>query len=91
MCSDSFGKNCIIVLCKNQKWKFLLYFMIYNNSKKVPYVILFRAPYEATLGLRTEFRCKIIPRNRLGTVSIIPQKKSAHSEVHGRDRGSERN
>jgi hypothetical protein len=39
------------------------------------------------LGLGTEFRSEKIPRNRLGTVSVIPRKKvliPRHSEFRGR-------
>jgi hypothetical protein len=39
------------------------------------------------IGLATEFRSEKIPRNRLGTVSVIPQMKVLilrHSDVHGR-------
>ena len=39
------------------------------------------------LGLGTEFRSEKIPRNRLGTVSVIPRKKALiprHSEFRGR-------
>ncbi len=39
------------------------------------------------LGLAAEFHSEKIPRNRLGTASIIPRKKALiprHSEVHGR-------
>ncbi len=38
------------------------------------------------LGLGTVFRSEKIPRNRLGTVSVIPQKKALiprHSEIRG--------
>jgi hypothetical protein len=40
-----------------------------------------------TLGLGTEFRSEKIPRNRLGTVFVIPWKKvliPRHSEFRGR-------
>ncbi len=48
------------------------------------------------LGLGTEFRSEKIPRNRLGTVSVIPRKKALiprHSEFRGKSqfRSSERN
>ncbi len=46
------------------------------------------------LGLRTEFRSEKIPRNRLGTVSVIPRKKvliPRHSEFHGRTNSEARN
>ena len=39
------------------------------------------------LGLGTEFRSEKIPRNRLGTVSVIPRKKvliPRYSEFRGR-------
>ncbi len=51
------------------------------------------------LGLGTEFRSEKIPRNRLGTVSVIPRKKlliPRYSEFRGRanseaQNGTERN
>jgi hypothetical protein len=49
---------------------------------------------EMHLGLGTEFRSEKIPRNRLGTVSVIPRKKaliSRHSEFRGRDNSEARN
>ncbi len=42
---------------------------------------------QAYLGLAAEFRPEKIPRNRLGTASVIPRKKvliPRHSEVYGR-------
>jgi hypothetical protein len=42
---------------------------------------------QAYLGLAAEFRSEKIPRNRLGTASVIPRKKvliPRHSEVYGR-------
>jgi hypothetical protein len=46
------------------------------------------------LGLGTEFRSEQIPRNRLGTVSVIPRKKAViprHSEFRGRANSEARN
>ncbi len=46
------------------------------------------------LGLGTEFRSEKIPRNRLGTVSVIPRKKvliPRHSEFRGRAYSEARN
>ncbi len=48
-----------------------------------------RKPWEDGLriGLGTEFRSEKIPRNRLGTVSVIPRKKvliPRYSEFRGR-------
>ncbi len=46
------------------------------------------------LGLATEFRSEKIPRNRLGTPSVIPRKKvliPRHSEVYGRVYSEARN
>ncbi len=46
------------------------------------------------LGLGTEFRSEKIPRNRLGTVSVIPRKKAViprHSEFRGRANSEARN
>jgi hypothetical protein len=46
------------------------------------------------LGLRTEFRTEKIPRNRLGTISVIPRKKvliPRHSEFRGRANSEARN
>jgi hypothetical protein len=34
-------------------FKFLLSSMMHHNSKKDPYVILFRAPYEGTLRIKS--------------------------------------
>ncbi len=48
----------------------------------------------ADLGLGTEFRSEKIPRNRLGTVSVIPRKKDLiprHSEFRGRANSEARN
>jgi hypothetical protein len=54
------------------------------------------ADYNLTLclGLGTEFRSEKIPRNRLGTVSVIPRKKALiprHSEFRGRANSEARN
>jgi hypothetical protein len=46
------------------------------------------------IGLGTEFRSEKIPRNRLGTVSVIPRKKvliPRHSEFRGRASSEARN
>ncbi len=46
------------------------------------------------IGLGTEFRSEKIPRNRLGTVSVIPRKKALiprHSEFRGRANSEARN
>ncbi len=46
------------------------------------------------IGLGTEFRSEKIPRNRLGTVSVIPRKKvliPRHSEFRGRANSEARN
>ncbi len=46
------------------------------------------------LGLGTEFRSEKIPRNRLGTVSVIPRKKvliPRYSEFRGRANSEARN
>jgi hypothetical protein len=46
------------------------------------------------VGLGTEFRSEKIPRNRLGTVSVIPRKKvpiPRHSEFRGRANSEARN
>jgi hypothetical protein len=46
------------------------------------------------IGLGTEFRSEKIPRNRLGTVSVIPRKKvliPKHSEFRGRANSEVRN
>ncbi len=46
------------------------------------------------IGLGTEFRSEKIPRNRLGTVSVIPRKKvliPRHSEFRGRANSETRN
>jgi hypothetical protein len=46
------------------------------------------------VGLGKEFRSEKIPRNRLGTVSVIPRKKvliPKHSEFQGRDNFEARN
>jgi hypothetical protein len=50
--------------------------------------------HQRYLGLGTEFRSEKIPRNRLGTVSVIPQKKALiprHSEFRGRANSEARN
>ncbi len=50
--------------------------------------------YRYRIGLGTEFRSKKTPRNRLGTVSIIPRKKALilrHSEFRGRANSEARN
>jgi hypothetical protein len=57
---------------------------------------IFCFPLDSTLmlGLATEFRSKKIPRNRLGTASVISRKKlliSRHSEVYGRGYSEARN
>ena len=52
-----------------------------------------RSP-ELRIGLGTEFRSEKIPRNRLGTVSVIPRKKvpiPRHSEFRGRANSEARN
>ncbi len=49
---------------------------------------------EVLLGLGTEYRSEKIPRNRLGTVSVIPRKKvliPRHSEFRGRANSEARN
>ena len=49
---------------------------------------------DAGLGLGTEFRSEKIPRNRLGTVSVIPRKKvliPRYSEFRGRANSEARN
>jgi hypothetical protein len=49
---------------------------------------------QSGLGLGTEFRSEKIPRNRLGTVSVIPRKKvliPKHSEFRGRANSEARN
>jgi hypothetical protein len=49
---------------------------------------------ESQLGLGTEFRSEKIPRNRLGTISVIPRKKAlitSHSEFRGRANSEARN
>ncbi len=46
------------------------------------------------VGLGTKFRSEKIPRNRLGTVSVIPRKIviiPRHSEFHGRANSETRN
>ncbi len=46
------------------------------------------------VGLGTKFRSEKIPRNRLGTVSVIPRKKALiprHSEFRGRANSEARN
>ncbi len=46
------------------------------------------------VGLGTEFRSEKIPRNRLGTVSVIPRKKvlsPRYSEFRGRANSEARN
>jgi hypothetical protein len=46
------------------------------------------------IGLGTEFRSEKIPRNSLGTVSVIPRKKALiprHSEFRGRASSEARN
>ncbi len=51
-------------------------------------------PQHVHLGLGTEFRSEKIPRNRLGTVSVIPRKKvliPRHSEFRGRASSEARN
>ena len=48
----------------------------------------------STLGLGTEFRSEKIPRNRPGTVFVIPRKKvliPRHSEFRGRANSEARN
>ncbi len=48
----------------------------------------------SNLGLGPEFRSEKIPRNRLGTVSVIPRKKvliPRHSEFRGRASSEARN
>jgi hypothetical protein len=50
--------------------------------------------YVHVAGLGTEFRSKKILRNRLGTVSVIHQKKVVilrHSEFRGRTHSESRN
>jgi hypothetical protein len=49
---------------------------------------------ESNVGLGTEFRSEKIPRNRLGTISVIPRKKKLiprHSEFRGRANSEARN
>ncbi len=49
---------------------------------------------EHRVGLGTEFRSEKIPRNRLGTVSVIPRKKvliPRHSAFRGRANSEARN
>ncbi len=51
-------------------------------------------PDSPFLGLGTEFRSEKLPRNRLGTVSVIPRKKAViprHSEFRGRANSEARN
>jgi hypothetical protein len=46
------------------------------------------------IGLGAEYRSEKIPRNRLGTVSVIPRKKALiprHSEFRGRANSEARN
>jgi hypothetical protein len=46
------------------------------------------------LGLGTEFRSEKIPRNRIGTISVIPRKEvliPRHSEFRGRVNSEARN
>jgi hypothetical protein len=50
--------------------------------------------FMSRIGLGTEFRSEKIPRNRLGTVSVIPRKKALiprHSESRGRADSEARN
>ncbi len=54
----------------------------------------FSTPFPVWLGLGTEFPSEKIPRNRLGTVSVIPRKKvliPRHSEFRGRANYEARN
>jgi hypothetical protein len=50
--------------------------------------------HQMQVGLGTEFRSEKIPRNRLGTVSVIPRKKvliPRYSEFRGRANSEARN
>jgi hypothetical protein len=50
--------------------------------------------FHPQLGLGTKFRSEKIPRNRLGTISVIPRKKALiprHSEFRGRASSEARN
>ncbi len=54
----------------------------------------FHIRVSVSVGLGTEFRSEKIPRNRLGTVSVIPRKKvliPRHSEFRGRANSEGRN
>jgi|LakMenEpi03Aug12_release.lakeMendotaPanAssembly.Ray.scaffolds.fasta_scaffold1288472_1 hypothetical protein len=53
-----------------------------------------KAQMQNTLGLAAEFRSEKIPRNRLGTASVIPQKIvliPRHSDVYGKVYSEARN
>jgi hypothetical protein len=65
--------------------------VIRDNLFRMKFVNLWK---EACLGLGTEFRSEKIPRNRLGTISVIPRKKviiPRYSEFRGRANSEARN
>jgi hypothetical protein len=65
-----------------------------HHSRKSLYEVALRSSVGLHLGLGTEFRSEKIPRNRLGTVSVIPRKKALiprHSEFRGRANSEARN
>jgi hypothetical protein len=71
--------------CSNTFYRLLP--MIYNSNQQ--HTIM-----EVQVGLGTEFRSEKIPRNRLGTVSVIPRKKvlfPRYSEFCGRANSEARN
>ncbi len=79
-------------------WKVLRLIAVRNSpSHYVPdqfFCIWCIVDHSTYLGLGTEFRSEKIPRNRLGTISVIPRKKALiprHSEFRGRANSEARN
>jgi hypothetical protein len=60
----------------------------------MPLRLYFKTDNHLKVGLGTEFRSEKIPRNRLGTVFVIPRKKvliPRHSGFRGRANSEARN
>ncbi len=69
------------------------------NSKEIwpeigRFILVFKLFWYLWIGLGTEFRTEKIPRNRLGTISVIPRRKvliPRHSKFRGRANSEARN
>jgi hypothetical protein len=87
-----FYKNLLYLLGKTGH-RYILHGFAETQETSVMFAIA-GTPATAGLGLGTEFRSAKIPRNSLGTVSVIPRKKAViprHSEFRGRANFEARN